>query len=166
MRKVRGALCPVCSFHNLDFRALVDEHEHTHEKPFFNSVHLLLSYPPYYARSGTENFNSHDGDRTHERMADVVALDKWVMRPGTHGHLLCCASQLGQRYEILSRAREQEDRDSDGGEATVTERGEAKRKADFRAVGIPIHYLREVGSMLISIIRHKAHHISVHERAM
>lgn len=56
MRKV---ICPVSSFHNVDFREFSDEHELTHAESLLYFADLLLSDPSYNVRSGCEDVDYH-----------------------------------------------------------------------------------------------------------
>lgn len=46
--KVRKAKYYICSFYNIDFRELVNEHELTHEEFLFDSVDLVLRDPKMF----------------------------------------------------------------------------------------------------------------------
>lgn len=61
---------------------------------------------------------------------------------------------------------EEEKRDSDYGENVATKECEGKRKANFNVEDVPLHYIREAGSMKTSISSPKAHHFNVCKEAM
>lgn len=56
-----------------------------------------------------------------------------------------------------SRASEESDRS----EVSATKKGEGKQNAVFEVDGVPMHYKREVGNMITSILCRKVYHASV-----
>lgn len=77
----------ICSFHNVNYRELVNEQELTSGKYLLNSVDYVLSYQPYDLQSGCSDVSSHCDVSTCEGMADAVALHNQAMRPDAHNHI-------------------------------------------------------------------------------
>lgn len=86
MRSVLEAMYQLCLFRNVHFRAFVDKHEVTHGEALFDSVGLLLSYPPRDIRSGHEDGNYHREVLTLKNFAEEVAFFERMMKPGAYGH--------------------------------------------------------------------------------
>lgn len=80
MKKIPEATYLICSFHNVDFLELVDEHKPTHEKPFLDSVDFVLSRPPRNVRSTRNDVNSHYGVLPPQIMMDDLALCRRLVR--------------------------------------------------------------------------------------
>lgn len=144
----------------------MDEHELRNGESFLNSVDLLFSDSPYDDRSGLKSINFHYEVLTVETMPDAVAFGKRVMESSAQGHLFCSAIQFGQCYEMLSRAIREYNSDSDGSDGIANEDGEGKKKAALEVNGAPLHYIREAGNMMISILSRKDHHDNICEQAM
>lgn len=72
------------------------------------------------------------------------------MRPWAHSHPFCSELRFGQRYNMLSGARTEEDRDIDGSEGTATKKSECKKNAVFEVDGVPSHYTREMRKIMTS----------------
>lgn len=113
IRRVWKAMYPICTFHNVDFRQLVDKHEPTHREPLLEFSGMLLGDVQYSIRSGLEDVISHYGVAPLERIADAAALSKGVRR------LAVTAMCFVLRYSSISSTRccQQQDR---RGVATVT----------------------------------------------
>lgn len=84
MRKVRDTVYSVCSFHNVHFRGLVDEHELMLGESLLDSVDFLLTLPSYNFQIGCEDISSHYDVQTLQCTANAIAHDKQVIRKGAH----------------------------------------------------------------------------------
>lgn len=59
IRKVREVMCPIPSFHIVNFRERVKEHKLTHGKSLLHAVDFVLIGSPYNVQRGREGTNSH-----------------------------------------------------------------------------------------------------------
>lgn len=67
---------------------------------------------------------------------------------------------------MLSRAREEEDSDSDGNESVATENGEGKVQAVYKVKDLPLQYTREAGNLMTNNFNYKADHVNVGKKAV
>lgn len=81
----------MCSFHNVDFREVVKEHDLTRDKPFLVSGILVLGDRPCGLPCGHKDTSYQYDVLAFEDIADAVALCKQVMRPRAHGDMSCSA---------------------------------------------------------------------------
>lgn len=139
-------MCSICSFHNAEFRELLDEQELTHRESLFSSVHresmlafvnLVLIDPPYNVRRSRHDDNSEYDLLKSEDIAEVVELCARKMRPKGHDHLFCSALQFNQWHRVLSRAIKDDGTESEEIEGGPTKEGEQKKKAVFDVEVIP-----------------------------
>lgn len=101
MKKGRGAIYPICWFHNVNIRELVDKDKYPHGEFLLDSTDLMISDLPRKVQSGRENENSHHDVLAFEGVEDAVALDKQVIKPEDCAHPFCSASQPDRCYEVL-----------------------------------------------------------------
>lgn len=131
----------VFSFHNIYFQGLVYYYKPTHGKSLLNSVNLLLNDLRHNVRDVCKDPNFHHNVFNIQSVVDAVLLFKRVVIQGTRGHLCLFAIQVGQCYEILSKAKTEKERDSDDCESSEAKEDNGKNKAVFH-----------VGSFLFPIL--------------
>lgn len=130
------------------------------------SMDLLLSNPPHNVRNVRGDVNSYYNFLTFEGTADAVAFGKQVMGQGAYGHLFRSVLQLGRWAKMLSKARKEEESDSDGRADIATKKGGGKKKAVCEVQVVPLYYTQEVGNMVASIFSRRAHYLNVCEEAV
>lgn len=80
--------------------------------------------------------------------------------------MFCFVLPFGQWHKLLSRTREEKNRDSDGGGGTESKVENDKKEAVFEVEGIPLHYTREVRNMTTSTVSCNAYHVNICEEAV
>lgn len=63
------------------------------------------------------------------------------------------------------KTTEEENSDIADRKGSASMDSERKKKVVIEAEGVPVHYTRDVGNMIISIISGKVHHVNVYEEA-
>lgn len=84
----------------------------------------------------------------------------------TVGHLFCSALQVGKRYKMLSRAKEEEESNNENGEDSAIKSGDVKKKVLFEIELAPWLYAPKVVNVTTNIFSRKAHHLNAFEEAV
>lgn len=137
-----------------------------HGECMLDSVYLLLSGPPHNTRNGRKDVNFRYDVLNLEGMMGAIDVCKRVIRPRDHGHQFCFSSRIAQWYKMLSRAMEEERGDIYGGEGTATTEDEGRKNVVLDVEGSQLHYTREVGDMMTSMLSHEAQHINFRKHVL
>lgn len=103
MTKLVNKIALLCSNHNLDFRNLVEDHNHGGTKGLNSKVDFVIAGPLHNVQTDQNYYHAEHVVYCLSNMKDMSSFIGDMMNPRAYGYVLCTALQFALWEEALAR---------------------------------------------------------------